>query len=790
MRAGLAGALALLLLTTLGPAFAARPLLDRGQWDAYFALFARDVYVPWKPSAVRLDTYSGAPVDFAAYNVDPAEVIVAGQNRTPRAIDTAHRRPVVRWRFSPPPGYRFVSSDVEVPLGNQEGFYVIEARRGDAVQQVWLNRTHVGLVTKESPDGLVVWGVDLRSGHAIAGMTVSFLVGLDLVTKHTDANGLIVWRDRVRPSFALAEHDAGRAFVSLLPQAPLPASIVGLRLESAVVRAGATVRFVGFARKRTAQGYRREPGEARVTFLGHGATLSSTSVHLDQAGAFEGEIAVPAGLEAGDYAILAAAAGGVGGTTVSVDAAGDVALAIRPGCPCDPDRDVSFAVLSRRDDVPVPDVAVRVRVIRTPHVVPPGAPEDAVRWGTTVVFDRSVRTDADGHAHIDIPPPTDGLDSTYGIRATARGASATSRIVVPNASLSLAIEPDAPGIDVGAPAAFEVRGFNPADGTPAAGLTVSVRLSHGASLQDASAVLDARGAAHVVFERANLGSNLALAAATVDGRRALDAAAVVVEPSALSGRTVSAQDAVTISTDKVRYQPGDPIVVRADAAGAAGQALITLDGARTYQARLVPVARGEAQTALNIGDPVGAFDAWAAFVRDGAIATGSTSVAIDGPGRERMTEIALDKPAYAPGDILHATIRDGGLAGSATIAVRVADGRESGPALFDDAPDVLRIGATSYQAPASDDPEWHAYVAPARSKASDIFAAERPRKVETEITAIGAAAPRTMLWRVERSGGDGIDVPVPSERGHFVLSILKISDDGDVGAASASFNVQ
>ncbi len=779
-----------MLLTSFGPAFAARPLLDHGQWDAYFALFARDVYVPWKPSTIRLDTYSGAPVEFAAYNVDPAEVIVAGQNRTPRAIDTAHRKPVVRWRFSPPPGYRFVSSDVELPLGSQEGFYVVEARRGDAVQQVWVNRTHVGLVTKESPDGLVVWGVNLRSGHPIAGMTVSFLVGLNLVSKHTDGDGLIFWRDRPRPTFALAEHDAGRAFVSLLPQAPLPASIVGLRLESAVVRAGATVRFVGFARKRTPQGYRREPGDARVTFVGNGATLSSTSVHLDQAGAFEGEIAVPAGLEAGDYAILAAAAGGVGGTTVSVDAAGDVALAIRPGCPCDPDRDVPFAVLSRRDDLPVPGVTVRVRVIRTPHVVPPGAPEDAVRWGTTVVFDRTLHTDADGHVHIDIPPPSDGLDSTYGIRATARGASATSRIVVPNARLSLAVEPAAAGIDVGAPAAVDVRGFDPADGTPAAGLPVTVRLSHGASVQQQGAVLDAHGAAHVVFERANLGSNLALAESTVDGRRALDVAAIVVEPSALSGRTVSSQDAVTVSTDKSRYRPGDPITVRADAAGSAGHALITLDGARTYQARLVPVAHGEAQAELSVGDPLGAFDAWAAFVRDGAIATGSTNIAIDGPGRERLTEIALDKPTYAPADILHATIRDGGLAGPATIAMRIADGRESGPALFDDAPDVLRIGATSFQAPASDDPEWHAYVAPARSKASDIFAAERPRKVETEITSIGVAAPRTMLWRVERSSADGIDVPVPSERGHFVLSILKISDDGDVGAASVSFNVQ
>ena len=62
----------------VAPAGAARPLPDSGKWDRTFALYARDVAVPWKRIAVRLDTYSGAPVDFAAYEVDPADVLVAG----------------------------------------------------------------------------------------------------------------------------------------------------------------------------------------------------------------------------------------------------------------------------------------------------------------------------------------------------------------------------------------------------------------------------------------------------------------------------------------------------------------------------------------------------------------------------------------------------------------------------------------------------------------------------------------------------------------------------------------
>jgi hypothetical protein len=258
----------------------------------------------------------------------------------------------------------------------------------------------------------------------------------------------------------------------------------------------------------------------------------------------------------------------------------------------------------------------------------------------------------------------------------------------------------------------------------------------------------------------------------------------------LAGKTSSGADAVTVSVDRARYAKGDRVNVRAHADGAGGVAVLALDGVRTYQTRIVSVSAGSAAGSLDLGDTQGAVRAWAAFVRDGAIAMGSAELNIDRPGHERATEITLDKQTYGAGDSAHVTLHDGDARAESTLAVRIADGRESGPALFDDAPGVLGIGATSAQAPASDDPEWHAYVEPARSKASDIFAAERPRKAPPDLPTIGAAAPRTMYWHVGRASGDAFDIEVPKERGHFVISILKIADDGDVGAASASFSVQ
>lgn len=772
-----------------GSADAARPLLDKGQWDAYFALFARDDDVPWKPSSVRLDTYSGAPVDFAAYAVDPADVILAGQNRT-RAIDTSHRRAIARWRFSPPPGQRFEANDVAVPLGSQEGFYVIEARRGDAVQQVWLNRTHIGLVTAEGPDGLAVWGVDLRSGRALQTMTVDFLVGLQLVERKTDPSGMVVWRERDRPAFALAEEGAGRAFVSLLPQAPLPSAVVGLRLESAVARAGSTLRFAGFARRRVAAGLRRASGDVRVTLAREGRTLATATSKLDAAGAFEGGLAIPVGLADGDYAILAAAAGGVGGTSVHVDAAGDLALAIGNGCPCAPDRPVRVTIVATRSGEPAGDLPIRVHVVRTPHVVPPGANEDSPRWGTTVVLDSDVHSDVTGRAIVSLPTPSDGLDSSYGIRATTAGASATTRVVVSNARVALALTPDQASVDVGAPAGFAIYAFDVNDGEPAAALPVHLRLSHGTTVQESDATLDARGRGHVVFREPSFGSNLLLGEAKVDGHRALDACAVLVEPSALSGAVAASDSGVTITLDRARYRPGDRVVVHAHASGAAGQALFTVEGARAYASRLASVEHGDASASLDLGDPQGDVRVVVAFVRNGAVALGSAPVTIDGPGRARATTVTLDQTAYAPGSVIHATVHDGVAHAGATFALRIADGVESDPALFDDAPDLLTNGGTTAQNPAADNPTWHAYVAPASSKANDIFAAERPRKVATDVAVLGAAAPRTLVWNVERSEAGPLTATAPLGRGRYVLSILKISDDGDVGAGSVSFDVQ
>ncbi|HZW53300.1 MAG TPA: hypothetical protein VFF00_04650, partial [Candidatus Elarobacter sp.] len=438
--------------------------------------------MPWKRIAVRLDTYSGAPVDFAAYEADPTDVLVAGASRT-RALDTAHRTPVVKWKFTPPAGLRYTPNDVEVPLQNREGFFVIEARRGDAVQQAWLDLTRVGLLTKESPGGIVLYGADLGSGRALAGMRVTYLVGASFEYGKTDAHGIARWTGSARPRFALAEWGKSKTFVSFLPQPPVPAALVGVRAERANVRAGEHVHVVGFVRKRAGAAYRPASGEVRLSVVARGRTLAGGAAKLDGAGAFGAELALPADAPAGDAAVLAGWNGASGGAAIHVDGVGDVVLSVAAACggPCAPDSAVPVTVSARRrsDGTLVPNRELRVRVVRSPHVLAPGGGDDGVAWGTATVADVRVRTDDVGIARYSIPAPTDGLPSTYGVVATSGASTASARIVAPGGRVALQVAPERRELDIGEPAALDVRGFDAADGRPASGLAVRLRLVHG-----------------------------------------------------------------------------------------------------------------------------------------------------------------------------------------------------------------------------------------------------------------------------------------------------------------------
>ena len=408
--------------------------------------------VPWKRITLRLDTYSGAAVEFAAYDVDPTDVLVAGANSRPRAIDTSHRTAVAHWRFTPPPGLTFASNDVEVPLLNHEGFYVIEARRGTAVQQVWINLSRVGLLTKESPAGSLIYGADLGTGRALRAMRITYLIATHFAYDLTDSHGIS--RVPAHAVFALAEWGKSRSFVSLFPQSPPPATVLAVRADRASAKAGESVRVVGFARARNGNVYRPASGSVALTVTSGATTLASGNAELDKAGAFYASLDLPPTAPAGDAVILAASSGASGGATIHIDGAGDSVIAIAAPCTtsCSPSAPIPLTITAKRAGVPVGAQSIRVRIVRSPHVQPPDAADDTTAWGVTTIVDTTVQTDPLGVAHVAIPAPTDGFSSPNGVAAASGPSTASANLVAPIGRVALAVTPVQAAIDPSDPA--------------------------------------------------------------------------------------------------------------------------------------------------------------------------------------------------------------------------------------------------------------------------------------------------------------------------------------------------
>ncbi|MBV9332978.1 MAG: hypothetical protein JO146_03145 [Candidatus Eremiobacteraeota bacterium] len=777
LAAGLA-----IVAVSIAPAAAERQIVDLHRLDANFQLFAADSSVPWKPATVRLDTYSSAPVAFKVYAADPADVLTAGANVSPRSVPTAGRHPLASFDFTPPGGYQFQSNVVSLPLGSREGFFVVEARRGNVGEQVWINRSRAGLIAKETPNGLLLYGADLGTGMPLARMRVQLVVNRNFVTTATDGQGIVRWNRSPRPIFALAQWGSSYAFVSPLPQPPLPATIVGVRTDSAVVHAGEVVHVAGFARARTHGVLRPSAGSVTISLRNGPAAIAEHRAALDAAGAFATSFAIPENAAAGEYTVLAQTAGGVGGATVDVESnAGGVSLDVTAACSglCDPHQDVPLLVHSSRGGT-----LVRVTVVRSPHIYVADAPE-TLPWAAAQWFDTTVRTDESGNAKLAIPHPNDALSSTYGVHAEGNGATADTRITVPTAQAAIRLSVDRNEQSLGTPLSFDVYAAQ-LDGKPLGGATVYVQLAHGISAAQQRLTLDAAGHARGSFSSPELGANF-LSTWVDRGGRATDAAEVRVEPQAAAPSTDGTSANVHVEVDRATYRPGEEITISASASGAQGSALITFESALGVEPRVVSAAGGRATARLRAVDAAGELRVGAAFVRDGSLEWNTVPIVLAAAGRPRVDQLMLGGTLFAPGQAAHVTFAGDALH-SGTFIVRISTGTPSGSARFASAPALLAIGVATTQNSAPESVTWHPWVNSSGEHAQVLGFVRRSQPPPELIVA--QAETQAVAWNVMRSSGSAIAVELPSRSGSYELSVLGIADDGSVSAASSTITVR
>ncbi len=320
------------------------------------------------------------------------------------------RRTAARSRsfnFTPPGGYQFQSNVVDVPLGSREGFFVVEARRGDVGEQVWINRSRVGLLAKATPGSLLLWGVDLGTGMPLARMRVQFVVGGTFATRN----------DRWRRIAALEPHAASG----------LCARAVGkqLRLPEPVAAGAVSVgnrrrahRIGGRSRRRhRARGRIRANASARRAARQHRNAPKSPFVPVRvrlprtrcrstaRARSVRRSFCRPTRRPATMRCSPKRRAGSAERPFTSMQTAAIYRCKRLPiAAPRASPTPTFHCTCTRRGAVCV----VAVTVVRSPHVYV-GDPPESTPWATTRWLEASVQTDAGGNAVVAIPHPNDDL---------------------------------------------------------------------------------------------------------------------------------------------------------------------------------------------------------------------------------------------------------------------------------------------------------------------------------------------------------------------------------------------
>ncbi|MGA8575908.1 MAG: hypothetical protein WB609_09570, partial [Candidatus Cybelea sp.] len=527
---------------------------------------------------------------------------------------------------------------------------------------------------------------------------------------------------------------------------------------------------------------RASTGSAVVSLRDGATAVAEQRVPLDAAGAFTTSFVLPENAAAGEYAVLAQAAGGIGGATAEVDAnAGGVSLEVNAACggSCDPTRDVPLLVHSSRGGV-----TVRVTVVRSPHVYA-GETSENVPWATSPWFDGAVATDAEGNATVQIPHPNDEFGSTYGVRVESGGATAATRVSVPTADAAIRLEVDRIEQSIGTPLDFDVYA-DTLDGKPLSGAAVTVALAHGASRAQQSLTLDAAGHARGTFSAPDLGTNFLIA--WIDrGGRAIDAAQVRIDPQAVAPAAEGGSANVRIRFDRDVYRPGDEIAVDAEAPGSQGVALITFESALGVDLRVARVVQGHAVARLRASDAAGELRVGAAFVRDGAIEWNTAPVALTAPGRPHSAQLSIESGAFAPGAATNVSF-DGTPAGPGTFVVRISRGAPSGSALFRSAPSLLAIGVSTTQNSAPETTTWHPWVRSTGDRAQALGFVRRTQPPPE--ASLAQAETEAVSWEVARAARGTIAVELPTRSGRYDLSVLGIADDGSVIAGSSTVVVR
>jgi uncharacterized protein YfaS (alpha-2-macroglobulin family) len=283
----------------------------------------RRTFMPGDKAYVRVSLYNLNTATLAAYRIDLEELVPnaktvsisdpKNQDGLPyrlKRLDLSKGGSAATWtvvlKKTYPDSWR--SHDAKLPP-LAPGVYVIVAKGGGVTQRTWLAISSHALVTKRSPDKLMGWLVNAKTGQPVVGATVAIYNEKGraaVVTTERDGRFRYATPSATELLWAAAR-TGDPAFVAANPPPKAPAYRAYVYTDRPIYRPGHTVRFRGTVRKVNRKGYAVEPALETVKVqirASGGDIVFDRSYPLNEWGTFDGEFQLAPEPPLGDYELV------------------------------------------------------------------------------------------------------------------------------------------------------------------------------------------------------------------------------------------------------------------------------------------------------------------------------------------------------------------------------------------------------------------------------------------------------------------------------------------------------
>src|SRR5271166_3339270 len=599
---------------------------------------------------------------------------------------------VSTWKWTVPPGERWESQKVTVPV-SEKGVYLVEATEGRLRAYTIVVVTEIAVITKAAPGRLLSFVVDRHFGNPIAGaMTRLWIDQMEIASKPTDQQGLMdtaVTQDKPENVAVLTTFNDQFAVNTPGAWNLGSASDRNLRgytyTDRPVYRPGDTVHFKTIVRSEKPSGYTIPQQRELHLELRDPRTYQpiwQQTAKLSDMGTAHWDYVIPADANLGFY-YLSMQSGDryVEGTRFSVQdyKKPEYAVKVVFQTPRVVQGQPIKATIDARYYFGEPVANAKVKwVVHTSTYWPMGryesdfgneeydgseeGPGDADTYGGDQETEKSGTLDADGKLEITIPTKVDAKkqDLTYRIEARVtddgnREISGHGFALATYGSFYLTAQPNSYVYSKGGAAIVNVAAQD-YDKKPVA-TAFRADFSRwnwqersGELISTSEGQTGADGKGQVQFTIPDAGEFRVRITAVTPEKREVEDTAYLWAPGESPWWSGTTQERIQIVADKKSYRPGDTAHVLIVTGKEPASVLVTAEGNGLYSAQVIKSSGGSITVDVPIQPEFAPnFYVSAVFIRGNKLYQGNKSLSVPPTQHELKVDLQPSKPQYQPG---------------------------------------------------------------------------------------------------------------------------------------------